>query len=86
MPHTVLIVDDEDSVRAAWERALRHAGYHVLTAGTGQQALKLCDEHAIDVVVLDFIMPSIDGVVVSRIFRTLVGGPVWVKRTWRCAA
>ncbi len=62
MPHTILIVDDEDSIRSAWEKALRHAGYHVLTASDVVQALKLCDEHPIDAAVLDFIMPSVDGV------------------------
>jgi CheY-like chemotaxis protein len=62
MPHTVLVVDDEDAVRKAWEKALRHAGHHVLTAATAQRALELCDEHTIDAVVLDFIMPSVDGV------------------------
>ena len=62
MPHTVLVVDDEEAVRKGWEKALRHAGYHVLTAATAQRALDLCDEHTIDAVVLDFIMPSVDGV------------------------
>lgn len=62
MRHTVLIVDDEATIRNAWEKALKHAGHHVLTAGTAKRALELCDEHTIDAVVLDFIMPSMDGV------------------------
>ena len=62
MSHTVLVVDDEEAVRRTWEKALTHAGHHVLTAATAKRALELCDEHAIDVVVLDFIMPSVDGV------------------------
>jgi DNA-binding response OmpR family regulator len=62
MPQTILIVDDEEDVRAAWQKALRNAGYHVLIAGTADRALELCDEHAFDAVVLDFIMPSVDGV------------------------
>src|SRR5688572_25944526 len=59
---TVLVVDDEALVRSSWEKALRHGGYHVLTAATAERALELCDEHNFDVVVLDFIMPSLDGV------------------------
>jgi two-component system response regulator YesN len=62
MPHTVLIVDDEDVVRTAWAKALRIAEFHVLCASTADEALKLCEEHPIDAVVLDFIMPSMDGV------------------------
>ena len=62
MPHTVLVVDDEEAVRRTWEKALTHAGHQVLTAATAQHALELCDEYTIDVVVLDFIMPSMDGV------------------------
>jgi DNA-binding response OmpR family regulator len=62
MASTVLVVDDEEDVRNAWAKALRHAGHHVLVAGTAQRALELADEHTIDAVVLDFIMPTVDGV------------------------
>lgn len=61
-PRTVLIVDDEEPVRKAWEKALRHAGHNVLVAATAERALQLSEEHTIDAVVLDFIMPSVDGV------------------------
>jgi DNA-binding response OmpR family regulator len=62
MAHSVLIVDDEESVRRAWGKALTHAGYQVFVAGSAAQALSICDQHSIDVVLLDFIMPSVDGV------------------------
>src|SRR5262249_15350076 len=62
MPHTILIVDDEDAVRRAWEKALRYAGHRVLSASNAKRALELCDEHGIDAVVLDFIMPGVDGI------------------------
>jgi CheY-like chemotaxis protein len=62
MTHTVLIVDDEEDVRVAWQKALKHAGYKTFATGTAAAALDICDEHPIDAVVLDFIMPGMDGV------------------------
>ena len=66
---TILIVDDEDDVRNAWKRALRLDGYAVYDAATSKAALELCDEHAFDVVILDFIMPGMDGLEVLRRIR-----------------
>lgn len=57
----ILIVDDEADVANALERALRIAGYDVKTALTSDAALALCNEHTFDVVVLDYIMPSMRG-------------------------
>lgn len=58
----ILIVDDEPNVLRAWAKALRFAGYQVSTGSTAQEALELADEHPFDVAVLDFLMPSMDGV------------------------
>ena len=60
---TILVVDDEDSVRHASTRALRHMGYDVLEASSGDEALSLFREHRrrIKAVVLDMIMPEMDG-------------------------
>lgn len=68
----VLVVDNEDDVRRAWEKALKHGDHQIWSAGTAEEALKLCDEHAFDVVVLDFIMPGVDGVrLLARIRKVL---------------
>jgi CheY-like chemotaxis protein len=70
MPHRVLVVDDEPRVLASMARCLRLAGFQVESAASGKAALTLCEEHSFDVVVLDFIMPEIDGVVLlARIRR-----------------
>lgn len=64
----ILIVEDEPDVLNSWERALRLAGYSVWTASTAAEALKLCDEHMFDIVVIDFFMPSMPGgVLLTRI-------------------
>jgi DNA-binding response OmpR family regulator len=62
MPSHILIVDDEVRVLKAWAKALRYEGYIVATAASGDQALAACDEESFDLVILDFIMPSVTGV------------------------
>jgi len=73
MPSTkILIVDDEKLLRESWERALRLEGYSVSTASGAEEALKKCDEHSFDLVILDFIMPGMDGVeLLQRIRKRL---------------
>lgn len=60
---TVLVVDDDEAVRNFVEEVLGSAGYHVLTAGSGQQALEVAraQEGGIQLLVTDFDMPEITG-------------------------
>lgn len=60
---TVLIAEDDDMVRAQAARVLRGAGYQVLEAGDGRQAVELFQRHAedVDLVLLDVVMPNMDG-------------------------
>ena len=65
----ILVVDDESAVRDAIERALRLDGYDVAVAGDGREALETLDARAPDAVVLDVLMPRIDGLDVCRRLR-----------------
>ena len=59
---TVLLVEDEDMVRAVAERALVRQGYKVLTASDGEQGLEvLAGEERIDLLISDVVMPNMDG-------------------------
>jgi two-component system, cell cycle sensor histidine kinase and response regulator CckA len=60
---TVLIVEDDDSLRRLAQRALQQKGYHVLDAENGEDALRICVAHegAIDLMVTDVVMPKIGG-------------------------
>jgi two-component system response regulator MprA len=66
---TVLVVDDEQAVRDALDRALRLSGYAVTTAQDGLTALRLLDTDRPDAIVLDVAMPGLDGLGVARRIR-----------------
>ena len=67
----ILVVDDEPSVRDALDRALRMDGYKVQLAADGQQALDQLAEQAPDAIVLDLLMPEVDGLEVCRRIRAV---------------
>ncbi len=57
----ILLVDDERGILKVLSIKLRVSGYDVVTAGGGQEALELIDSAKPDLMVLDIIMPGIDG-------------------------
>ncbi len=65
----ILVVDDEPSVRDALDRALRMDGYKVELAAGGREALDALAQQAPDAVVLDVLMPELDGLEVCRRLR-----------------
>ncbi len=65
----ILVVEDDPSIRELTERALRNAGYDVLTAATGDDGLRRCRADHPDLVVLDLMLPGLDGLEVCRIIR-----------------
>jgi CheY-like chemotaxis protein len=66
---TVLIVDDQAERLLTLSAILDRNGYHTLTAMRGEDALKLLEIARVDLVVLDFYMPSMDGSEVARQMR-----------------
>jgi two-component system response regulator MprA len=65
----ILVVDDEPAVREAVERALRLEGHDVLLAADGVEALQALDVRPPDAVVLDVLMPRVDGLELCRRLR-----------------
>ena len=65
----VLVADDDDGIRDLVAFRLDSAGYEVLRAGDGQQALDLAKEHIPDLAVLDVMMPKLTGYDVTRELR-----------------
>jgi DNA-binding response OmpR family regulator len=66
---TVLLVDDDKMITDPLARALTQAGYAVLVAHNGREGLALANEKQPDVVVLDVMMPQMDGWDVCRVLR-----------------
>ena len=68
-PVTVLVVDDEPSIAELLGMALRYEGWRTVVAGDGHQAVRLLKEHRPDAVVLDVMLPDLDGLEVLRRMR-----------------
>ena len=66
---TILIIDDEESVRTVLQVALEWAGYQVLTAENGKHGLRLLEHQAVDLILVDILMPEIDGLELIRFLR-----------------
>jgi DNA-binding NtrC family response regulator len=62
----VLIVDDEEKVRKYMSRLLRNRGFEVDAASDGAVALSMIDDQDVDIVLLDILMPGIDGITVLK--------------------
>lgn len=65
----ILVVDDEIDIRILFKDELVDAGYGVLLAESGKEALEKLREHRIDLMILDLRMPGMDGLEVLRRLR-----------------
>jgi DNA-binding response OmpR family regulator len=72
----ILVVDDELMILNLLERTLKPSGYDVILASDGVSALKLLDQHSPDLVILDIMMPGLNGFQVLRLMRQRSSVPV----------
>jgi two-component system OmpR family response regulator len=66
----LLLVDDEENLRSMLEAALRHVGFEVHPAASGREALDRVNDVRPDLIVLDVMLPDLDGFEVCRRLRT----------------
>lgn len=78
MTMKVLIVDDEQAIRDALGRKLQREGFTVFTAANGLEGLRLFHGEHPDLVVLDIVMPQMDGLTVVRRIREVAETPIMV--------
>jgi DNA-binding response OmpR family regulator len=73
MPKRILVVDDDEMVLMALDELLRPEGYEVHTVLSGAEALESLDQNGYDLLVLDIIMPKMDGFELCRKIRERKG-------------
>ena len=73
---TILLVDDEESVQKLLTYPLERDGYHVVQARDGEEALTRFGQQAVDLVVLDIMLPKLDGLEVCKRLRTSSTVPI----------
>lgn len=66
---TILAVDDEEHILELLSYNLEHEGYHVLKVETGEEALSIIEKEKIDIVLLDWMLPGMDGIEVLKKIR-----------------
>lgn len=74
----VLVIEDEASLLAAIEYNLRREGYAVLTAAAGPDGLRLALENKPDLILLDIMLPDMDGLEICRRVRRVSGVPILI--------
>jgi len=76
VPERILVVDDEDSILQLVAYNLRRAGFDVITAGNGEDALRIFRAEGPDMVVLDVMLPGVDGFEVCKEMRRESDKPI----------
>ncbi|PEC76001.1 DNA-binding response regulator [Bacillus cereus] len=76
MQRTILIVEDEDILREIMKDYLLNEGYNVLEAMDGKEALSIFEEHEVHLIILDIMLPELDGWTVCRRIRKKSNVPI----------
>lgn len=74
--NSILIVDDEKEIRDLIEIYLKNEGYKVIKASNGEEALDILEKEKINLIVLDIMMPKIDGLEVCKKVREKLNIPI----------
>ena len=69
MAKKILIVDDEPHIVTMLENRLKHVGYEVITASDGQEGLAKAQKERPDLIILDLMLPKLDGYKVCRMLK-----------------
>lgn len=73
---TILVVDDDPSIRSVVSRGLRFEGYEVQVAADGLEALRIAREQTLHMIVLDVMLPNLDGLEVCQRLRRGTNVPI----------
>ena len=76
MPKTILVIEDEKPIQSVLKAFLVDAGYTVLLAGDGVEGLEKFHQHLPDLVLLDILLPGIDGLPSAKRFAWKAAYPL----------
>ena len=74
--NSILVVDDEETIREVVRRYLEREGFRVIEAADGYTALDVIQDESLDLIVLDLMLPSIDGLTITRHLRQRHSTPI----------
>ncbi|MHC5247658.1 response regulator transcription factor [Enterococcus sp. HY326] len=66
---TILIVEDDENLNALYQSVLKTAGFKILSANNGEEALTVLEEHHVDLIITDIMMPEMDGFELAKELR-----------------
>ncbi|MBE6878762.1 MAG: response regulator transcription factor [Ruminococcaceae bacterium] len=74
--YNILVCDDEEGIRTLISKYAKYEGHNIVTAENGQIAVEKCQEHKFDIIVLDIMMPQLDGFETARQIRDFSQVPI----------
>ena len=74
--YNILVVDDENHIRKLIKKYAEYEGYDVTEAENGNAAIRLCKERNFDIIIMDVMMPGLDGFSASRTIRGFSDTPI----------
>ena len=74
--YNILVVDDEARIRSIIKKYAEFEGHTVIEAGDGMEAVRLCRKDKFDIIIMDIMMPELDGFSACREIRKVSGTPI----------
>ncbi|MBQ7780078.1 MAG: response regulator transcription factor [Clostridia bacterium] len=76
--YNILVVDDEMQIRKLIKKYAEYEGHDVTEAEDGAQAVRLCENRRFDIIIMDVMMPELDGFSASRMIRSFSDTPILI--------
>jgi len=74
--YKILVVDDEENIRQIIKKYATFEGHEVVEASDGMEAVRICGEQTFDIIIMDIMMPELDGFSASKEIRKTCGTPI----------
>ena len=74
--YNILVVDDEARIRSIIKKYAEFEGHTVIEAGDGMEAVRLCRKDKFDIIIMDIMMPELDGFSACREIRKVTNTPI----------